>query len=71
MLTLTSNLLLMVKVTAFAEQSYGYYSGNDGTDKDPQVFKSFLTIASLCLLVFHSSTLHCSHRISPFILDSK
>ncbi|KAK8279074.1 hypothetical protein V6Z12_D09G086900 [Gossypium hirsutum] len=23
-------------VTAFAEQSYGYYSGNDGTDKDPQ-----------------------------------
>ncbi|MBA0799400.1 hypothetical protein Gohar_009921, partial [Gossypium harknessii] len=23
-------------VTAFAEQSYGYYSGNYGTDKDPQ-----------------------------------
>lgn len=67
----TSNLLLMLKVTAFAEQSYSYYSGNDGTDKDPQVFKSFSTTVSSCLLVFHSPTLHCSHYISQFILDSK
>lgn len=28
---------LWVKVTASVEQSYSYYSGNDGTDKDPQV----------------------------------
>lgn len=27
----------MTQVTATIEQSYGYYSGNDGTDKDPQV----------------------------------
>jgi hypothetical protein len=34
---------LILKVTAFAEQSYSYYSGNDGTDKDPQVVKSLCT----------------------------
>lgn len=28
---------LWLKVTASVEQSYSYYSGNDGTDKDPQV----------------------------------
>ena len=27
----------LLKVMASAEQSYSYYSGNDGTDKDPQV----------------------------------
>lgn len=30
------------KVTAAAEQSYGYYSGNDGTDKDPQVINPLI-----------------------------
>lgn len=29
-----------LKVTAVAEQSYGYYFGNAGTDKDPQVVQS-------------------------------
>ncbi|XP_022774192.1 alpha-mannosidase At3g26720-like isoform X2 [Durio zibethinus] len=29
-------------VTAFAEQSYGYYSGNDGTDKDPQASGAYI-----------------------------
>ncbi|XVF57695.1 hypothetical protein PTKIN_Ptkin07bG0002600 [Pterospermum kingtungense] len=29
-------------VTAFAEQSYGYYSGNDGTDKDPQASGAYV-----------------------------
>ncbi|XVE67608.1 hypothetical protein DITRI_Ditri09bG0001600 [Diplodiscus trichospermus] len=29
-------------VTAFAEQSYSYYSGNDGTDKDPQASGAYV-----------------------------
>ncbi|GMJ04370.1 hypothetical protein like AT3G26720 [Hibiscus trionum] len=29
-------------VTAFAEQSYGYYSGNDGSDKDPQASGAYV-----------------------------
>ncbi|XVF13832.1 hypothetical protein REPUB_Repub09cG0002300 [Reevesia pubescens] len=29
-------------VMAFAEQSYGYYSGNDGTDKDPQASGAYV-----------------------------
>ncbi|KAI6677384.1 hypothetical protein NL676_038180 [Syzygium grande] len=29
-------------VTAAAEQSYGYYSGNDGTDKDPQASGAYV-----------------------------
>ncbi|KAK9003932.1 hypothetical protein V6N11_001751 [Hibiscus sabdariffa] len=29
-------------VSAFAEQSYGYYSGNDGTDKDPQASGAYV-----------------------------
>lgn len=32
-----SLFFLWLKVTASVEQSYSYYSGNDGTDKDPQV----------------------------------
>lgn len=34
-----SLLFSQCKVTAVAEQSYSYYTGNDGTDKDPQVVK--------------------------------
>ncbi|RVW45249.1 Alpha-mannosidase [Vitis vinifera] len=30
------------QVTAFAEQSYSYYSGNDGTDKDPQASGAYV-----------------------------
>lgn len=30
----------ITQVTALVEQSYSYYSGNDGTDKDPQVGRS-------------------------------
>ncbi|KAE8717122.1 Alpha-mannosidase [Hibiscus syriacus] len=29
-------------VSAFTEQSYGYYSGNDGTDKDPQASGAYV-----------------------------
>lgn len=31
------SIAMSFKVTAAAEQSYSYYTGNDGTDKDPQV----------------------------------
>lgn len=41
-LTLFCSLL---KVAAFAEQSYNYYSGYDGTEKDSQVVKSAFTKA--------------------------
>ncbi|KAE8672445.1 Detected protein of unknown function [Hibiscus syriacus] len=29
-------------ITAFTEQSYGYYSGNDGTDKDPRASGAYV-----------------------------
>lgn len=42
----------MMKVTASAGQSYSYYSGNDGTDKDPQVVKSLNGKACYIVLTF-------------------
>lgn len=42
----------MMKVTASTEQSYSYYSGNDGTDKDPQVVKSLIGKACYSVLTF-------------------
>lgn len=42
----------MMKVTASAGQSYSYYSGNDGTDKDPQVVKSLIGKACYSVLTF-------------------
>lgn len=57
-----------MKVTASAEQSYSYYSGNDGTDKDPQVVKSpyentcydMLTLFCPCCLCY-------AHQISSVV----
>ncbi|KAG4129260.1 hypothetical protein ERO13_D09G068300v2 [Gossypium hirsutum] len=55
-------------VTAFAEQSYGYYSGNDGTDKDPQ---TSLTVVRGPLLDEVHQQLHFSGKMWIWLLSRK
>ncbi|TYI64366.1 hypothetical protein E1A91_D09G083600v1 [Gossypium mustelinum] len=55
-------------VTAFAEQCYGYYSGNDGTDKDPQ---TPLTVVRGPLLDEVHQQLHFSGKMWIWLLSRK
>lgn len=49
---------LWLKVTTSVEQSYSYYSGNDGTDKDPQVVSYTYTEISIYINCLNLQ-LHC------------
>lgn len=64
-LILVPQIVFLLKVTAAAEQSYGYYSGNDGTDKDPQVVNPLILP---CIIWSVSSFIYFGTAFSSFFL---